>query len=359
MSLPRSTHQWTALAVLAVSAAEVALRTEMQWRPVALFLGVVVALATWISASHPTAAVVVGFVAIGLADLAAIATGADPLVLGAAAIVVVLLHLSFRRDGTWRPLGGLAAGLAAWGVAVTGEPTSATDAVGGLAVLLLASASGAILRYRSVVREQVVEQVRSREREALARDLHDTVAHHVTAMAVQAQAGQVLIGAGDTDGAAGALRVIEQEAATAMTEMRQVVGALRSPSPGPASDLAAIDALADRGGAGPDVVVTRHGDLTGLSPATTTAIVRAAREAVANARRHAHHARAIRVDLTGTQAEVGLTVTDDGDRHAPSDRGGFGLIGMAERVELLGGSFFAGPATDRGWAVRLTIPVRR
>jgi len=359
VTFTRTPHQWAAIAVLLVATAEVAVRPEMPWRPVALCLGVTVAIATWLSGSRPTAAVVVGFGAIAAADLAAVLAGARPFTLGTAVVAVALLYLSFRRDGTWRPMGGLAVALLAWGVAVAAEPTSATDAVGGLAVLLLAAMTGAVLRYRAIVRGQLVEQVRSREREALARDLHDTVAHHVTAIAVQAQAGLVVVGASNLDGAADSLRVIEREAAAAMTEMRAVVGALRSPAPSPASDLAAVDELAGQDGAGPDVVVTRHGNLTGLSPTTTAAVVRAARESVANARRHARNARSIRLDLTATPVEVRLIVTDDGDRATAPERGGFGLIGMAERVELLGGSFSAGPATDRGWVVRLSIPVRR
>lgn len=95
---------------------------------------------------------------------------------------------------------------------------------GGVMVVELAVV---LVRYRRVVRTQRFERVRSHEREMLARELHDTVAHHVSAIAVQAQAGRFLAGSRDLDGAAKALEVIEGEASRTLAEMRAVVGPLR------------------------------------------------------------------------------------------------------------------------------------
>jgi signal transduction histidine kinase len=148
--------------------------------------------------------------------------------------VVVLVYALFRWGTTWEAAVGSAVVLVEWLVSVTTTDfTGGTDAVFGLAVLLLAGAVGMAVRYQRIVRAQQLDRVRFHERDTLARELHDTVAHHVSAMAVQAQAGQFLAQTGDRDGAAEALAVIEQEASRALAEMRSIDGSTQTP-PSPA-----------------------------------------------------------------------------------------------------------------------------
>jgi signal transduction histidine kinase len=88
------------------------------------------------------------------------------------------------------------------------------------------------------------------------------------------------------------------------------------------------------------------------------AIYRLAQEAVTNARRHARNATRIEVRVDTDAALVHLRVSDDGDTNPdwPAEASGYGLIGMIERVNLLGGSCQAGPAPDGGWTVSAVLP---
>lgn len=99
-----------------------------------------------------------------------------------------------------------------------------------------------------------------------------------------------------------------------------------------------------------------RGELADLPPAVEGALFRVAQESVTNARRHARRATRVEVDVHGCAREVRLTVTDDGARPAAVRAGGYGLVGMTERVGLLGGTLEAGPGPERGWMVRATLP---
>jgi signal transduction histidine kinase len=247
-------------------------------------------------------------------------------------------------------------------VSVTTDYNGATDAVFGLVVLLLAGAVGMAVRYQRIVRAQQLDRVRFHERDTLARELHDTVAHHVSAMAVQAQAGQFLARTGDRDGAAEALAVIEQEASRALAEMRSMVRTLRrdhgAPEVAPARGVADIETLVrSEGVTGLRIDVDRRGDLDGLRPAVEAALFRVAQESITNAKRHARHATRVHVLVIGDRDAVRLSVTDDGEHALSGAREpGYGLVGMAERVSLLGGILEAGQNSDHGWTVQASIP---
>lgn len=107
--------------------------------------------------------------------------------------------------------------------------TGAADAIGGAVVLLFSAALGASIRYRQTARDQLIERAELQERELLARELHDTVAHHLSAIAIQAQAGLFLAGSSSLSGAVEALEIIEQEASQTLTELAD--GPNTSPSP--------------------------------------------------------------------------------------------------------------------------------
>ena len=262
------------------------------------------------------------------------------------------------------------------------------DAIGGLIVLLFPAVLGAEVRHLVQRRERDRLEAKAQERESLARELHDTVAHHVSAIAIQAQAGRV-VGADDPSAALDALEIIEHEASSTLAEMRSIVGTLRdaraAEDPEHADDaeltplhgLADIDGFATATDAGPSVVVDiRNTDRVG--PTIGAALYRITQEAITNARRHAVDATEVRVSIDGSGDEIQLSVDDDGrpqrSAHKSQEglgqrgsrqggfgqggfgQGGFGLIGMQERAELLGGTLHAGPGHERGWHVDATIP---
>jgi signal transduction histidine kinase len=245
------------------------------------------------------------------------------------------------------------------GVSVLAGTLGLPEAAGGVVILSTACTLGAALRYRVRARMRELDQVKLLERERLARDLHDTVAHHVSAMAIRAQAG---LATSDThpDAAADALRVIESEASRALAEMRAMVRFLRQNEPAdlaPNPRVADLEQLAGQSHLGPSVGVEIVGDVEDLPPPVGTAIYRLAQESVTNARRHARHATRIDVRVVADDRAVRLRVSDDGESPTRSATAqGHGLIGMIERAGLLGGTCEAGPNPDRGWTVSAVLP---
>jgi signal transduction histidine kinase len=103
--------------------------------------------------------------------------------------------------------------------------------------------------------------------------------------------------------------------------------------------------------------VTLSGEFDDLSPAVGAAIYRLAQESVTNARRHGRHATQVTVAITGDADRVRLTIDDNGSAGAGGRApAGYGLVGMRERAALLGGTFHAGPAAERGWRVEAILP---
>ena len=216
------------------------------------------------------------------------------------------------------------------------------------------------MRYRSVMVDQQEDRIRMGERQALARDVHDSVAHHVSAIAVQAQAARY-VAAADPESAAAAMARVEAEASIAIDELRRLVGVLRTGengdgplgrAPAPSSLRSLLDHESS-----PPVVLSGEHDLTQLPPPVATGIYRIAQEAVTNARRHSRGATAIEVGLRVGHRRVCLEVSDDGAVQ-PKRTSGYGLTGMSERAEVLGGSVTYGPAPDLGWQVVAVFPVR-
>lgn len=224
---------------------------------------------------------------------------------------------------------------------------------------------GYLIRSRRLTRQRTFEKMKLQERELLARELHDTVAHHVSAIAIQAQAGRFLADSESLKGAANALAIIEEEASRALEEMRLMVEVLRdgeTPDMAPQRGVAEIEDLARTlSSASQQIVFSQIGDLSGLGAAVEAAIYRIAQESITNAVRHAQGARHIRVDVLADGEMVELRVEDDGRAGAGGvNPSGYGLVGMAERATLLGGTFQAGPRplTEGfgGWLVQARIP---
>jgi signal transduction histidine kinase len=348
-----------ATAVLVAGTVE-AVTAGSGWPPVAVALAGALALATLLRRARGLTAVALAFGAFAVVDLTAVLLGAGPVVLYTGAVVLVLVYSLCRWAAGRDVVLGLGIAVLGFAVSVVTDSPGSDDTLGGAAVLLFAAALGGAVRYRAMAREQFVEQAKLHEREQLARELHDTIAHHVSAIAVQAQAGLVLARSASPGVATDALEVIDREAAATLAEMRAMVGALRDrgtePSVAPGRRLADIERLAAPGAESLRVDVELSGNLTDLPPPMEAALYRVAQESVTNAARHARLATCVEVTVTGSSTDVGVSVSDDGARTAGPDRPGYGLVGMTERVTLLGGTLEAGPLPDRGWRVRAVLP---
>jgi signal transduction histidine kinase len=361
----RGWRDWVLVGVLTVTALlEGVLRDDVAWRPFATIAAVGLALVLQWRRSHPLACAVVGFgiaMALGLATLAGGApnVGLDTMVYVDLALVYALVRWGSGRE--------IVIGLAVVGVAAVigtvADYTGPADVIGGFGILVAAAAGGAAFRYRAESWRRALDQVRSQERVGLARELHDMVAHHVSAIAVQAQAGRAMAGQ-RPEAALEALAVIEGEASRTLAEMRAMVRVLRDGAPAeyaPQPGVADLVSLARRDPA-PVVDVELPDDLDELPLQVDAAVYRVAQEALTNALRHARNASRVEIRVVEGAGRLRLRVTDDGQIDpARSTSHGFGLLGMTERVQLLGGTLRAGPAPEGGWTVDAELPteVRR
>ena len=347
------------VAIVATATLESVFRDDLAWTPVAWLHAVVVAIALLWRRSHPLAAMAVAFGAATLVSLAVLVGGGEPVGLNTSVAIVLLIYALFRWGSGREAAIGLVVLAVAFVTGIASDFNGYGEAALASVVVLFPAALGASVRYRAASRLRELDQVKLRERAQLARELHDTVAHHVSAIAVRAQAGKLLAGS-RPDAAVDALVVIEEEASRTLAEMRTMVGGLRDPEGpalGPQPGVADLERLASGPDATPRVVVDRSGDLEDLRPAVGAAIFRIAQESVTNAVRHARHATRVDVQVAGEPDCVRLVIRDDGDGGA-TDRGtgGYGLVGMAERAALLGGSLEAGSGHGRGWTVSAVLP---
>jgi signal transduction histidine kinase len=347
---------------LTVAVVEALTRPDLEMRPVAFVLGALPIFSLLWRRSHPLLAVVVAYGLHGLSYVLVLFGDGhqhDETTLFATAFVLILPYSLLRwgsgRDWVWGMLFILGTHVPAF----IDQPGGIVETIAGLAVLEFPAALGAAMRYRSVSRTRAIEQVKLRERELLARELHDTVAHHVSAIAIRAQAGRA-VAPSDPAAALEALAVIEAEASRTLTEMRTMVGALRHGEEAdltPQRGVADLELLAHVHAGGPIVEVEPSGDLADLEQSVDAAVYRLAQESITNAIRHARRATHIRVAVKGEADRVRLTVSDDGDLGGSNGTApGFGLVGMSERATLLGGTFEAGPNPDRGWTVTAVLP---
>lgn len=338
---------------------EGALADELVWRPVAVPLHLVPAFALLWRRTHPLPAVAAAWSVVAGLDIAAVLAGRDSPGLGAMVLLIVFPYALFRWGSGREAVAGLAIMSVGQVMNLLFFPAdvAALDAA-GWAFLTVPSALGAAVRFRERAQERAVTEAKLAERTQLARELHDTVAHHVSAIAIQAQAGATLA-ASDPDASVRALRTIKAEASQTLAEMRTIVGVLREGEDPTSTQtrLADLEQLTEDGHR-PAVELEVSGDLDTVPPSIQTAAFRIAQESVTNARRHARRATQIVVRVEGREQDLRVTVTDDGDASYvdPSSGGGFGLTGMRERATLHGGSLTAGPNRGRGWAVQAVLP---
>jgi signal transduction histidine kinase len=226
-------------------------------------------------------------------------------------------------------------------------------------LLVLSVGSGLYFRARDNERSSQlaasVAAAQNSERMALARELHDVVAHYVTAIVVHAQAGQL-----NRDAAEQVLPTIEASGYEALTAMRRLVGTLRDgESSGPAASSSLVDdvrALAAESG----LPVELSFDLQDAVPQELArSVLRLVQESLTNTQKHAVAVSSVEVSLSSRDGVLFLAVSDNGIASGVpvGGSGGYGLVGMRERTELLGGTFSAGRREPTGWAVRAELPI--
>jgi signal transduction histidine kinase len=201
------------------------------------------------------------------------------------------------------------------------------------------------------------------ERQQLAREFHDLVAHTLSVTMLHMTAVRLSLDDGEVGEALESLAEAQRAGREAMREMRQTVGLLGSPAPAgtetalpQASDLPEL--VAGYASAGLRVALDVQGDLAAVSGDTGLAVYRIAQESLANAAKHAPGSAA-QVSVLVTRAELSLSVTNDICSPAPLPATGHGIPGMAQRAALLGGTFSAGPpaAGSRQWRVQAALPL--
>ncbi|MER5646174.1 histidine kinase [Streptosporangium sp. NPDC002524] len=219
----------------------------------------------------------------------------------------------------------------------------------------------ATMRERSeqLLREQVLraERARGQERARIAREMHDVVAHRVSLMVLHA--GALEVGAPD-ERTAEAAALIGDTGREALSDLREVLGVLRSRDPvrDPQPTLADLDRLLDQTRA-LGIVVDRHdeGPARPLSPVVERTAYRVVQEALTNVRKHAADARTdvfVRYRPTGLEVVVRNEPAPGASGDLPGS--GWGLVGLRERVELVGGRLEAGPRDEAGFQVVARIP---
>ena len=201
-------------------------------------------------------------------------------------------------------------------------------------------------------REQAAEQERLR----IARELHDVVAHNVSAMAIQAGAARVT-GSVDKE----ALASIEQSARDTLAELNRLLGVLRKTGDAPLTPqptLADADTLLKPArDAGLRATLKTIGEPRALPAAVELSAYRIVQEAVTNVLKHANASR-VEVTVDYRPEAIMLAISDNGAGSNQNESSGHGLIGMRERVELFGGDLTTGSSSLGGFTVRATLPVK-
>ncbi|MFD5830723.1 sensor histidine kinase [Lentzea sp. NPDC060358] len=202
-----------------------------------------------------------------------------------------------------------------------------------------------------------VTDAQKEERIALARELHDVVAHHVTGMLVQAQAA-LEVSDDDPHAAHRLLPGIVRSGTEALGAMRRLVGTLRQGENDAATTDLAADVIAAVERTRELGIETRlRIDLPDeVPPELGRSVLRLVQESLTNVHKHAQGPTAIDVEISRTgRGALRVVVADDG-RPGELNHGGYGLVGMRERVDLLGGLFSAGPR-ENGWQVLAELPL--
>ncbi|MDF2509397.1 MAG: hypothetical protein K0Q52_3256 [Microbacterium sp.] len=244
-----------------------------------------------------------------------------------------------------------------------------TTAVASAVFLIAALVAGRVRVAAELTREKehsALEEARRalvEERTRIARELHDVVAHSMSVIQVQASTAKYRI-PGLSEAATAEFDDIAASARGSLNEMRRMLGVLRTEDQtaelAPQQGIDDVPALVDsirRAGVEVGLVIEGGETATNASPAVQIAAFRIVQEALSNAVRHAPGAR-IAVRLHAEVHRIRIVVHNGPPPRTPDGPGGgYGLRGMRERAELLGGSLSAGPASDGGWDVEAVLPV--
>ena len=306
-----------------------------------------------------------------LCGLCGVATQAISLGATSILMVVVAIIQASRFDTPLAPVVAVTIGLsyeaASAAAARSLDPGSLLSSAAGLTFAYLAASSFRRLREEKRKTETLLQEVLAGrdaharaaaldERARIAREIHDILAHTLSALAVQLEGTRLLVEQRPGDPAA--LSALERAGGLArdgLEETKRAVGALRGDAlPGP-EELPRLAADFERDTAVP-CRLSVVGEPVALSPEARLALYRTAQEALTNARKHAT-ASAVAIRLRYDVGEAELTVENLGAPHpAPMTGGGHGLEGMRERAELARGRLEVGP-TPTGFKVRLWLPV--
>lgn len=274
---------------------------------------------------------------------------------GVGGIVAAVLASTFAGGEWWRQallLGAVA--VAAWTIGYSARTHR-------LYIQGLEERNSALQRERL----HLAEAAAAGERERIAREMHDVIAHALAGMIAQVDGASYAIDA-SPDQARRALLTAGDSGRHALAELQQLLAVLREPAePGPRRrplDVDRLDELAVWAkSVGLDPTVHTTGDTAALPVGVALAVHRIVQEALTNTLKHAGPGTHVTVDVRAASGSTSVEVTDDGDGSPlPSvpDDGGHGLAGMRERVAVYGGEFTAGPR-DGGWRVTALIPTPR
>ena len=210
-------------------------------------------------------------------------------------------------------------------------------------------------------RTAAAQRAVAEERARIARELHDVIAHSVSVMTVQAGAVRRLLQPGQERERL-ALEAIESTGREALTEMRRLVGLLRRqgtvPDFSPQPSMRAVDVLVGTiREAGLPAELAVEGEPRELAPGVDLAAYRVIQEALTNALKYAGPARAW-VTVRWREDEIEVEIANDGSSEAAGDGTGHGLIGLRERVALVGGTIESGPRAGGGFVVTARLPHR-
>ncbi|AXB46327.1 sensor histidine kinase [Amycolatopsis albispora] len=297
---------------------------------------------------------------------------------GAGAVMVVLLIRHTTNTRAWPSILALSVAVALSAMANVRRdgPTLDFDdlqphILSAFLVLGLSVATGLFLRSRDSERKQVVQSAvtdaQTAERMALARELHDVVAHHVTGIVVQAQAAKV-VAQKDPQVAVDAMDRIETAGTEALAAMRRLVRSMRGDNPAGTTEFSEQATMSLAADLHRMVEKANHGVYTkielnlpdDLPQEVARSALRLVQESLTNIGKHAAGATIAWVSVREENGELHIRVSDNGrgesQRTTPIP-GGYGLVGMRERVALLHGRLSAGPAPEGGWLVEAWLPL--
>jgi len=267
-------------------------------------------------------------------------------------------------------IGGAAVATLVWASAVRNTWNETLACFVLFAPVLLAWAIGTVTRTRRAYlagledraerlqreREALAQVAVAQERERIARELHDILAHSVSLMIVASDGAEAAIEQQNIGEARKAVAAIGQTGRDALTDLRLLLGMLRTDR-GIAEPQPGLDQLEDLVGSVPLTVRLRvEGPPRELPHPLALAVFRIVQEALTNAVKHAGPEASADVRLSYSSGAMEVEVSDDGRGLIPPGRNGHGLIGMRERVAMFGGTFTAGPRSAGGFRVLARLP---